>query len=72
MHLLCNLPGARKCNNRAKAPVPQRANIDLHSPTSGELAVPQPVEALPRALLAPELVAMREVGGAQERVVRVS
>jgi len=50
--------GLEAIHSRVHA-VPQRANIDLHSPTSGELAVPQPVEALPRALLAPELVAMR-------------
>ena len=41
--------------------VTARKFVDLKAATvdDGELAVPQPVEALPRALLAPELVAMR-------------
>jgi hypothetical protein len=33
---------------------------------------PKPVEALPRALLAPELTPVRELGGVLERSVRVS
>jgi DNA recombination protein RmuC len=37
-----------------------------------ELVRPEPVEALPRPLLAPELAAAREGGGTLERVVRVS
>jgi hypothetical protein len=48
--------------------------VDLEAATvdDGELGAPQPVESLPRPLGAPELVALREVGGAQERAVRVS
>lgn len=42
------------------------------APNDGELAAPQPVEALPRPLLAPELVG-RDAAAALERVaMRVS
>jgi DNA recombination protein RmuC len=53
--------------------VTARRFLDLKAATAddGELAAPKPIEALPRPLLAPELVTMREVGGAQERAVRV-
>ncbi len=54
--------------------VTARKFVDLKAATAddGELVAPQPAEALPRALLAPELVARREVSGAQERVARMS
>ncbi|HLF10849.1 MAG TPA: DNA recombination protein RmuC [Gammaproteobacteria bacterium] len=54
--------------------VTARRFVDLKAATEadGELAAPQPVEALPRPLVAPELVG-REAGAALERVaVRVS
>ena len=54
--------------------VTARKFVDLKAATAddGELAAPQPVEALPRPLLAPELVPLRDVSGAHERAVRVS
>jgi DNA recombination protein RmuC len=54
--------------------VTARRFVDLKAATAadGELAAPQPVESLPRPLLAPELVA-REAGAILERVaMRVS
>ena len=54
--------------------VTARKFVDLKAATAddGELAAPQPVEALPRPLLAPELVPLRDVSGTHERAVRVS
>jgi DNA recombination protein RmuC len=53
--------------------VTARKFVDLKAATAddGELAVPRPVETLPRPLVAPELVG-REVGAPRERVVRVN
>jgi DNA recombination protein RmuC len=47
------------------------ADLEAALPEDGELARPEPVESLPRPLLAPELVG-REAGAVLERVVRVS
>ena len=54
--------------------VAARKFVDLKAATAddGELAPPQPVEALPRPLLAPELTVVRETGGVLERSLRVS
>jgi DNA recombination protein RmuC len=46
-------------------------DLEAALPEDGELARPEPVESLPRPLLAPELVG-REAGAVLERVVRVS
>ena len=54
--------------------VTARKFVDLKAATAddGELAVPQPVEALPRPLLAPELVGRDSaVAQARERAIRV-
>jgi DNA recombination protein RmuC len=48
------------------------AELEAALPEDGELARPEPVEVLPRPLLAPELVPVRDVGGAHERVTRLS
>ena len=52
--------------------VTARKFVDLEAATAddGELAPPQPVEALPRPLLAPELVGARRRGGAGARACR--
>jgi DNA recombination protein RmuC len=54
--------------------VSARKFVDLEAATAddGEIEAPQPVEALPRPLLAPELTVVRETGGALERSMRVS
>ena len=54
--------------------VTARKFVDLQaaSPEDGELEAPQPVEIVPRALQAPELMPVRDVGSAHERAVRVS
>ena len=54
--------------------VTARKFVDLKAATAddGELAVPQPVETLPRPLLAPELTVVRDTGGALERSMRAS
>jgi DNA recombination protein RmuC len=46
--------------------------LEAASADDGEIARPEPVEVLPRPLLAPEVVQVREAGGAHERAVRVS
>jgi hypothetical protein len=49
--------------------------VDLKAATAddGELAAPQPVEVLPRPLVAPELVGRdAAVAQARERAIRVS
>ena len=53
--------------------VTARKFVDLKAATAddGELAPPQPVEALPRPLLAPELTVVREPSTALERTMRV-
>jgi DNA recombination protein RmuC len=54
--------------------VAARRFVDLKAATAddGELAVPQPVEAVPRPLLAPELTVVRETVGTIDRAMRVS
>jgi DNA recombination protein RmuC len=54
--------------------VTARKFVDLEAATAddGELAAPQPVEVLPRPLLAPELTPVRQLGAAPDRAVRVS
>ncbi len=54
--------------------VTARKFVDLKAATAddGGLAVPQPVETLPRPLLAPELTVVRDTGGALERSMRAS
>jgi DNA recombination protein RmuC len=53
--------------------VTARKFVELEAaPADAEIEAPSPVETLPRALSAPELAVVREVGGAHERSVRVS
>ena len=53
--------------------VTARRFVDLKAaPEGNEIAALEPVEALPRPLLAPELAVVRETGGALERSMRVS
>jgi DNA recombination protein RmuC len=54
--------------------VAARKFVDLKAATAdeGELPAPQPVEALPRPLVAPELAVVRETSGAAERAMRLS
>jgi len=54
--------------------VTARKFVDLKAATldDGELAPPQPIEALPRPLVAPELAVVREASGTLERTMRVS
>lgn len=53
--------------------VTARRFVDLKAaPEGNEISAPEPIETLPRPLLAPELGVVRETGGALERPMRVS